>query len=156
MSSTNEYLKIKPVHYKNGKYIDYTSGDLVQNLIYNPEGYYSLCGIDIDNTRVFHCRSNEKQSINRIYQFNPSYKNGLFDAYKLKKYYQVIGDDSFQFNEIENICYRILSSGNYRFFIGFKGYKYKSNEMKYGTILYYDCTPSQLWFYILELILWKN
>lgn len=144
MSSTNEYLKIKPVHYKNGKYIDYTSGDLVQNLIYNPEGYYSLCGIDIDNTRVFHCRSNEKQSINRIYQFNPSYKNGLFDAYKLKKYYQVIGDDSFQFNEIENICYRILSSGNYRFFIGFKGYKYKSNEMKYGTILYYDCTPSQL------------
>lgn len=147
MTSTNEYLKIKPVYYKNGKYMeyyDYTSEALIQNLIYNPEGYYSLCGIDTDNTRVFHCRSNEKQSINRIYQFNPSYKNGLFDAYKLKKYYQVMGDDSFQFNEIENICYRILSSGNYRFFIGFKGYKYKSNEMKYGTILYYDCTPSQL------------
>lgn len=145
MSSNMKFIGVKPVYYKNGKYVVYDhDASIVMYMEYTPLDYNGTCGIDTDNTRVFHCRANKVQSINRIYLFNPSYKNGLFDAYKLKKYYQVIGDDSFQFNEIENICYRKLSSGNYRFFIGFKGYKYKSNEMKYGTILYYDCTPSQL------------
>lgn len=160
MSSNNKFITIKPVYLKNGKYIDCNDKSVVvKKLKYNPVGYGNPCGIDTDSQRLFHCRAkygddkNRRFFENRIYLFSPKYIDGELNEYELERYFQIESEKNkegkllYDYLEIENICYRQLSNGKYRFFIGYKEYKdhSKGNETDvFGTVLYFDYDMSKL------------